>query len=101
MGEITLAAASEKRAQLVPNWNGMMMPVTTPMAKETAKMRIQKREMRSQISSRWKKYSPSNTAMKEASPTVKAGSRMCQPITQAHCRRDRNSGSKCMLGVPL
>ena len=40
-GEITLAAASEKRAQLVPNWNGMMMPVTTPMPKATEKIRIQ------------------------------------------------------------
>lgn len=55
MGEITLAAASEKRAQLVPNWEGIMMPVTTPMAKETAKMRIRNCEIRSQISSRWKK----------------------------------------------
>lgn len=27
-------------------------------------------------------------------PTVIAGSRMCQPITQANCSRDRNTGSK-------
>ena len=33
---------SEKRLQLVPNWNGITMPDTTPMPNETAKMRIQK-----------------------------------------------------------
>ena len=36
-----LPATSEKRLQLVPNWNGMTMPVTTPMPNEMAKMRSQ------------------------------------------------------------
>ena len=40
---MTPPAAAEKRAQLVPNWNSMGMPVTTPMAKLIAKMRAQKR----------------------------------------------------------
>jgi len=40
MGDRTLAAASEKRDQLVPNWNGMMMPDTTPMPNETAKILV-------------------------------------------------------------
>ena len=62
----------------------MMMPDTTPMAKDTAKMRVKNREMRNQCSAPVKKNRPSSTAMKEARPTVKAGSRMCQPITQAH-----------------
>ena len=31
--------------------------------------------------------------MKDASPIVNAGSRMCQPITQKNCRRERISGS--------
>jgi hypothetical protein len=31
---------------LVPNWNGMTMPETTPIPKETAKIFIQKVEMR-------------------------------------------------------
>ena len=35
--------------------------------------------------------------MYEARPTVKAGSRMCHAMTQANCRRDRNSGSESML----
>ncbi len=30
------AVASEKRLQLVPNWNGMTMPETTPMPNDTA-----------------------------------------------------------------
>ena len=32
---------SEKRLQLVPNWNGITMPETTPMPNETAKILIQ------------------------------------------------------------
>ena len=39
---MTLAVASEKRLQLVPNWNGMTMPETTPMPKATEKILIQK-----------------------------------------------------------
>ena len=43
---MTSAAASEKRLQLVPNWNGMTIPETTPMPNDTAKILIQKVEMR-------------------------------------------------------
>ena len=43
---MTLAVASEKRLQLVPNWNGMTMPETTPMPNETAKILIQKPDRR-------------------------------------------------------
>jgi hypothetical protein len=35
---ITPPANVENRAQFVPNWNSMGMPVTTPMAKLTAKI---------------------------------------------------------------
>ena len=52
---MTSAAASVKRLQLVPNWNGMMMPETTPIPNETAKILIQNPEMRNQISSRVKR----------------------------------------------
>ncbi len=34
---------AENCAQLVPNWNSIGTPVTTPIAKERPKMRIQKR----------------------------------------------------------
>ncbi len=40
---MTPPASLEKRAQLVPNWNSMGMPVTTPMAKLMAKIFTQKR----------------------------------------------------------
>ena len=40
---------SEKRLQLVPNWNGMMMPDTTPMPNDTAKIFVQNPESRNQI----------------------------------------------------
>src|SRR5215471_8588638 len=34
-------------------------------------------------------------------PTVKAGNRMCQPITQANCRRDSRTGSRSMVDLLL
>ena len=37
-------AASERRLEFVPNWNGSTIPVTTPMPNATAKIRIQKLE---------------------------------------------------------
>ena len=37
-------AVSDRPLQLAPNWNGIMMPVTTPMPTATAKIRIQKFE---------------------------------------------------------
>ena len=40
---MTPPAYLEKCDQLVPNWNSIGMPVTTPSAKLTAKMRAQKR----------------------------------------------------------
>ena len=41
---MTFAAVSEKRLQLVPNWNGMTIPDTTPRPKEIAKILIQNTE---------------------------------------------------------
>jgi hypothetical protein len=41
-----LAAASVNRLQFVPNWNGIMMPETTPIANETAKILVQNAEIR-------------------------------------------------------
>ena len=63
MGEMILAVASEKRLQLVPNWNGITTPDTTPMPKVTAKMRVQKPEMRNQISLPVINQMPSRKAM--------------------------------------
>ena len=40
---MTPPANWENRAQLVPNWNSIRMPVTTPMAKLSPKIRAQKR----------------------------------------------------------
>ncbi len=40
------AVASENRLQLVPNWKGMMMPDTTPIANETEKIFVRKLEIR-------------------------------------------------------
>ena len=43
---MTPPADLENRAQFVPNWNSMGMPVTTPIAKLMAKIRAQKRAAR-------------------------------------------------------
>ena len=44
---MTPPVASQNRAQLVPNWNSMGMPVTTPMAKANPKIFPQNRADRS------------------------------------------------------
>ena len=41
-----LPANTEKRLQLVPNWYDSTIPETTPIANETAKMRVQNRASR-------------------------------------------------------
>src|ERR1700693_2660751 len=43
---MTPPAEREKRAQLVPNWNSIGMPVTTPKVKLMAKIFAQKRAAR-------------------------------------------------------
>ena len=48
---MTPPANAEKRDQLVPNWNSMGIPVTTPTAKLIPKIRIQKRAAASQTAS--------------------------------------------------
>ncbi len=64
-----------KRAQLVPNWNSIGMPVTTPSAKVTPKMRAQKR-----AASAWSALPARNArhlkrTMRKASPIVSCGNR--------------------------
>src|SRR5262245_15649924 len=39
---------------------------------------------------------PSRNAIKEAMPTVKTGTRMCHPISQANWNRNRGTGSRSM-----
>ena len=43
---MTLAALSENWLQLVPNWNGITMPDTTPRPKEIANIFVQKMDKR-------------------------------------------------------
>jgi len=45
-GAVTLAVASANSLQLVPNWNGMTIPDTTPMPNDTAKIFTQKSDSR-------------------------------------------------------
>ena len=71
----TLPAKREKRAQFVPNWNSIGMPVTTPTAKLIPKIRIQKRAASFQASPPRRRPSAFMTTMSRASPMVRTGKR--------------------------
>jgi hypothetical protein len=77
----------------VPSWNGITMPDTTPIPNESAKRRSQNCDKRRNTARRVKKYAPSSTAMYDASPTVKAGSRMCSAMTHANWILDNSRAS--------
>ena len=62
-----------KRDQLVPNWNSMTMPLTTPITKVTAKSFVRKTDRRSYTSRLVHHRSVSTMAMIPARPTVTAG----------------------------
>ena len=85
--------ASEKRLQLVPNWNGMTMPETTPMPNDTAKTLSQNLDRRRYTDCPVVRCRPSSTAIYAASPTVNAGSRMCSAMTQKNCSRESSTAS--------
>ena len=72
---ITGPAARENAAQLVPNWNSIGMPVTTPTAKLMPKTRIQKRAATSQLASRPARALVFIATMRSASPIVSCGNR--------------------------
>ena len=71
----TLPANWENAAQLVPNWNSIGMPVTTPTAKLIPKIRIQKRAASFHAGSRRASASDFMTTMSSASPIVSCGNR--------------------------
>jgi len=64
-----------KRAQLVPNWNSMGMPVTTPTAKLRPKTRTQNRAPASQAGSSVRSAFHLKITMRSASPVVSCGNR--------------------------
>jgi hypothetical protein len=68
-------AKCEKRAQLVPNWNSIGIPVTTPVAKVMAKMRAQKRAARPYSGLSERISSVLKSAISTPSPMVSTGKR--------------------------
>jgi len=71
----TAPVRSEKSAQFVPNWNSIGIPVTTPMAKFTAKIRAQKRAARSYSASCVRNARSVYQATNGANPIVPIGNR--------------------------
>ena len=72
---MTPPAYFEKAAQLVPNWNSIGMPVTTPTAKLIPKIRIQNRAASSYRESPERRAIVLSTTMSSASPIVSCGNR--------------------------
>ena len=66
---------SRTRAQFVPNWNSIGMPVTTPMAKLMPNTRIQNRAASSQRGFPVRSASAFITTISSASPIVSWGKR--------------------------
>ena len=72
---MTPPVRAEKAAQLVPNWNSIGTPVTTPMANERPKMRIQKRAASSHFWVSLRRPIALRTTMSSARPIVSCGKR--------------------------
>ena len=72
---MTPPATSENRAQLVPNWNSIGTPVTTPIAKLRPKIRIQKRAASSHVVRPVARPMALRTTMSSARPIVSWGKR--------------------------
>ena len=68
-------ANCEKRAQFVPNWNSIGMPVTTPVANVIAKIRAQNRAARPYSRLSVRSSSVFRTAIRTPSPIVRTGNR--------------------------
>ncbi|MNY33143.1 hypothetical protein D3C86_1674060 [compost metagenome] len=66
-------AKTENLAQLVPNWNSIGMPVTTPMTKLMAKILAQNRALRFQRSSWVRKKRLLRIRISRARPMVSCG----------------------------
>ncbi len=76
------------------------MPDTTPMAKETAKILVQKRARRWNTSLPVFSQISSSVAMKADRPMVKAGKMTWKETVKANCMRARVTGSKSMASAP-
>src|SRR5688572_3259703 len=74
------------------------MPETTPIPNDTAKTLIQNAEMRRYAGRDVQRNNPSRTAIYDASPIVKAGSRKWNAIRNANWIRDSRTGSRSMEG---
>ncbi len=70
-----MPANAENCAQLVPNWNSIGMPVTTPTMKLAAKMRLQKRTAWLAVSSWRMTASVFRMTISIARPMVRGGNR--------------------------
>ncbi len=79
--------------QLVPNWNDMVMPVTTPIANVSAKTFTQRLYVVSHASSPVRRYFQRNATRNHASAIVSVGKRMWNPMFSPNWVRARSRAS--------
>src|SRR5215472_6210060 len=82
--------------QLVPNWNAITMPVTTPMPNDTANTFSQKSNTRRYSALPVASRAPSIVASHAANPIVNDGKMMWNAMTNANWRRDNKNASSSM-----
>jgi hypothetical protein len=81
------------RGQLVPNWNDIVTPVTTPIAKVSANTLSQSLKVASHAASRVRWYAMRNPSRYQASAIVNVGNRMWNPMFSPNWARARRRAS--------
>src|SRR5215472_14737483 len=85
--------------QLVPNWNAMTIPETTPSPNATPKILSQNSNTSLYAGRPVHRCSASRTVSQAASPIVKEGKMMWNETVNANCNRDRRSAVRS-IGIP-
>src|SRR5215469_13746589 len=88
-----------KTLQLVPNWNAMTIPDTTPSPNATPKILSQNSNTSLYAGRSVHRLSASRTVSQAASPIVKDGNMMWNETVNANCSRDRRSAVRS-IGIP-
>src|SRR6516162_10028838 len=85
--------------QLVPNWNAMTIPETTPSPNATPKILSQNSNTSLYAGRPVHRLSASRTVSQAASPIVKDGNMMWNETVNANCSRDSRSAVRS-IGIP-
>src|SRR5215471_5290631 len=87
--------------QLVPNWNAMTIPETTPSPNATPKILSQNSNSSLYAGRPVQRCNASRTVSHAAKPIVKDGKMMWNETVYANCNRDRRSAVRSIVISPL